>query len=250
MTKLKVPLLILFTMILLIIGASLPQIAAAVQDSATVNNSGYSEMESLKLDFSQERQWMPILGKLALIRDGSFYGISTEETVMSEDEVKLAVEEGLSLYYQAELIPYNWNDVKYVADPHLVYASSNTENYCILWVVSIAWPDDEHMLSLYVDDETGLILYLHYETIQALDVYTAQGYLDAFSNAYFESTGISAILVNPEGYGAEFVDYDDSGLNAGGDLSYCHTIYHPDYGYITFEFWIYTNGYYVLIREK
>lgn len=250
MMKLKVPLLILLTMILLFIGASLPQIAAAVQDSATVNNSGYSEMESLKLDFSQERQWMPILGKLALIRDGSFYTVSPSETVIRQSEIEQLVKDGLSRYYRAELIPYNWDNYEFSAAPYLVYNDADKDTYAILWEVSIHWPDTKDNLSLYVDDETGLILWIHYDTTSALDVYTAQGYLDAFSNAYFESTGISAILVNPEGYGAEFVDYDDSGLNAGGDLSYCHTIYHPDYGYITFEFWIYTNGYYVLIREK
>lgn len=250
MNKLKILLLILLTVALLVACASLPTIAAALQDTATVNHSGYSDMQSLKLDFSKNRQLLPILGKLALIRDGSFYTISPNETVIRQSGIKQVVQNGLSLYYQVSLIPYNWKNYEFSAVPHLVSNPADVESYAIMWVVTIYWPDSDDHLELYVDDETGLILYLHFNTSRSLDMYSAQGYLDVLSNAYFESTGIAEILADPASFGVDFVTSDDSGMYTNGDKAYYHTIYHPDYGHMRIEFWLYQNGFYTLIREN
>ena len=75
MRKQKIPLLVLLTIALLIAGANLPALAAAIQDKAIVNHADFGEMESLKLDFS-DSEVAPLLQKLALLRDGSFYTVS------------------------------------------------------------------------------------------------------------------------------------------------------------------------------
>lgn len=248
MRKLKTPLLILFTVMILVACASLPAIAASVQDSATVNYSGYSDMESLKLDFSGERGRMPLLGKLALIRDGNFYTVSPSATVIRQSEIEYVVQDGLALYYEAELIPYNWVNYEFSPVPYLVSSPLDVEDYAILWVVSIHWPESGDVLELYVDDDTGLILYLHFSGYSELETYTAWGYLDALSNAYFESTGISEIMADPETYGVKDMGYDDSGLRVNGDKYYVHSLLHPDYGTLNFEFHLYSYGFYVIIR--
>lgn len=247
MRKLKIPVLVLITIALLIVGASLPAIAAAVQDQTIVNHSSFGDMEALKLDFS-DPEATPLLQKLALLRDGSFYTVSPSKTRIRQSGIEQLVKDGLALYYQDELIPYNWDNYEFSAVPHLVYNDADKDTYAIFWVVSIHWPDTGDNLSLYVDDETGLILYLHYSTASTLDVYTAQGYLDVLSNAYFASTGISEILAAPEDFGAEWIEFDDSGAYAKGDKYYCHYIHHPDYGVLEIQFWLYQNGFYTLIR--
>jgi len=242
----KTWLLVLVTVALLLLCAALPVIAASIQDSATVDQYGYSDMESLELDFTTS---MSLLGKLALIRDGTYYAVSPTETVIRQSGIEQVVKNGLNLYYEASLVPYNWKNYEFTAQPHLVNSPADMDGYAIIWVVSIYWPDMDSVLELYVDDETGLILYLHYNAGQPLDVYTTRGYLDALSNAYLESTGLAAVLEDPEAFGVEFVTFDDSGLYAKGDKSYTHTIYHPDYGSIVVAFWVYQNGYYTIIRK-
>lgn len=247
MRKLKIPVLVLITIVLLTTGAILPAIAAAIQDQTIVNHSGFGEMESIELDFSDPKV-APLLQKLALLRDGSFYTVSPSKTRIRQSEIEELVKGGLALYYQDELIPYNWQGYEFNAVPHLVYNDADKDTYAIFWVVSIHWPDTGDNLSPYVDDETGLILYLHYNSANALDVYTAQGYLDVLSNAYFASTGISDILAEPEAFGAEWITFDDAGLYTKGDKYYCHTIYHPDHGVLEIQFWLYQNGFYTSIR--
>lgn len=247
MRKLKIPVLILITIALLAVGATLPAIAAAVQDQTIVNHSGFGDMESLKLDFS-DPEVTPLLQKLALLRDGSFYSVSPDKTKIRQSEVEQLVKEGLALYYQDELIPYNWQKYEFSALPHLVYSNADQDTYAIFWVIDICLPETEDYLSLYLDDETGLILYLHYGAASALDVYTAQGYLNALSDAYFASTGLSDILADPEEFGAEWIEFDDAGVYAKNDKYYVHTIHHPDYGVLEIQFWLYQNGFYTSIR--
>ena len=247
MRKWNIPVLILITIALLVVGATLPAIAAAVQDQTIVNHSSFGDMESLKLDFL-DPEVTPLLQKLALLRDGSFYTVSPDKTKIRQSEVEQRVKDGLTLYYQDELIPYNWKNYEFSALPHLVYSNADQDTYAIFWVVDICWPETENYLSLYLDDETGLILYLHYGTASALDLYTAQGYLDALSNAYFASTGLSDILAEPEKFGAEWIEVDDAGVYATNDKYYVHTIHHPDYGVLEIQFWVYQNGFYTTIR--
>lgn len=247
MRKWKIPLLIVITVVLLAVCAILPAIAAAVQDKGIFNSSGFGEIESLKLDFS-DMEVTPLLQKLALLRDGSFYTVSPNKTRIRQSEIDQLVKDGLAIYYQDELIPYNWQIYEFNAAPHLVYNDADKDTYAIFWVVSIHWPDTGDVLSLYVDDETGLILHLHYSSAKALNVYTGRGYLDTLSNAYFSSTGISDILADLEAFGAEWFTFDDAGLRAKNDKYYCYSIYHPDYGVLEIQFWIYQNGFYTLIR--
>ena len=86
MRKWKIPLLIVITVVLLAVCAILPAIAAAVQDKGIFNSSGFGEIESLKLDFS-DMEVTPLLQKLALLRDGSFYTVSPNKTRIRQSEI-------------------------------------------------------------------------------------------------------------------------------------------------------------------
>ena len=247
MRKQKIPLLVLLTIALLIAGANLPALAAAIQDKAIVNHADFGEMESLKLDFS-DSEVVPLLQKLALLRDGSFYTVSPNKTKIRQSEIEQLVKDGLAPYYEAELIPYNWQEYEFIAVPHLVYSDADKDTYAIFWVVSIHWPETGDKLSLYVDDGSGLILYLHYGAASTLDVYAVQGYLDALSNAFFVSTGVSDIWAEPPAFGVEWIMFDDAGLYTKNDKYYVYSICHPDYGVLEIQFWLYQNGFFTSIR--
>lgn len=247
MRKLKIPVLVLITIALLIVGASLPAIAAAVQDQTIVNHSGFGEMESLELDFS-DPEVAPLLQKLALIRDGNFYTVSPSKTNIGQSGIEQEVKDGLAPYYEAELIPYNWKDYEFSAVPHLVYSATNEADYGIFWVVTLLVGENKDTVDMYIDDETGLILYIHYHSSSALDLYTAWGYLEAFTNAYLTSTGLAEVISVPEDFGVNEVYYSDAGLRASGDKYLLYSLLTQDYGAIELQFWLYEQGFYLMIQ--
>lgn len=250
MNQWKTIIALLLTLGVLAAGAMLPGVAAAVQDSAGANNSGSRAILPVTLELSAgEPEAQLLLGGLALVRDGSLYKVDESTAAMAEAEVLEAVKAGLQPYYYAELIPYNWTDYESSMTPYPAYGSADPETYGVLWVVSISWESYDHYLELYVDDETGLILYLHYGCTEEQEtVYTTSGLLAALSEAYFESTGLTEVLADPERFGVENVIYDDSGLSAGGDPSVVYTLYTQSYGQLALEFCLYQVGFYVVIR--
>ena len=250
MRKLKIPVLILITIALLIVGATLPAIASALQDQAVVNRSGFGEMESLKLDFSDPEvaPVTPLLQKLALLRDGSFYTVSPSKTKIAQSDIEQVVRDGLDPYYEAELIPYNWGNYEFSALPHLVYSKVDVDAYAIFWVVSIYWLDSEEYLDLYVDADTGNILYLHFSSYKTLEAYTAYGYLGMLSSTYLNATGLMEIMNDPGSWAVKDVTCDTSGLNAQNDPWIAYRIIHPEYGELEIQFWLYQNGFYTAIH--
>lgn len=248
MKKWKIPLLILITVVLLVVGAFLPDIASAGQDHVHVAQVGFSEIESLKLDFSNSQSMGALLKKLTLVRDGSFYSVSSSKTKLPREKMEQTVKEALALYYQEELIPYNWTGYSFSAVPHLVYNGNDSGIYGIFWVITIHWTDIDDDLTLFLDDETGLILYIHYGSAIPLENYTPQDYLDTLSNTYFTSTGISEIVADPSAYGVESIFFDDTGLYTNGDQHYSYSFQHPEYGVLEIQFWLYKHGFYTIIR--
>ena len=248
MEKLKIPALTLLTLALLIIGAFLPDIAAVGQDRVIADRSGFGDMESIKLELSNPESVEALLQKLTLVRDGDFYIVSPGKTRIGQGGIEQAVKDSLALYHQAELIPDRWQGYEFSAAPHLVYNERDRDTYAVLWVITIHWPDLGENLSLFVDDETGRILYLHFDSADVLNTYTQQGYLDTLSGVYFASTGLSELIADPQAFGVDGVAFEDVGLRAKGDKYYCYFIQHPEQGVLELQFWLYERGFYVLIR--
>ena len=248
MQKLKTALLILLTMMLLVLGAALPKIAAAAQDGATVNNSGSSPIRSVALELSQDKP-LSLLEKAALLADGVFYSIAANDAAMTQEEVLTAIEGNLAPYYHADLVPYNWKDIQVKAAPYFVYGSNQDESSHIFWVVSIGWDSaalQSCSLDLYVDDETGEILYIQYTSGSPLDVYDPETYVDIFCDAYFESLGMPDILDNPEAYGVKYILLEDLGPketpHAGMRYTFCGDIE------LVVEFMAFEQGLYLVLE--
>ena len=248
MGKLKIPALTLLTLALLILGAFLPDIAAAGQDRGITDHSGFSDMESIKLELSDPASVEALLQKLALVRSGGFYVLSPSKTRIGQSGIEKVVKDGLALYHQAELIPEHWQGYEFSAAPHLVYNEMDKDTYAVLWVITIHWHEEGGNLSLFVDDETGRILYLHFDSPTVLEAYTQRGYLDTLSSVYFASTGLSELMADPQAFGVDSVTFEDVGMQAKGDKYYCYYIQHPEQGVLELQFWLYEKGFYVLIR--
>ena len=162
MKKLKMPLLVLLATIMLAAFASLPAIAASVQDSTTVNHSGYGQMKSMELEFAEEKETLPMMGKLALLGHMECVDIDPSQASMTEEEVFAAAEASMEAYIDAGI--FQWFDVTLrSAVPKLGVDLNDVNNYIVLWTVSFVDEVDQScVLLLDIDDETGKILSIRY----------------------------------------------------------------------------------------
>ena len=246
MRKLKIPLLILLTIMLLIVGAALPAIAASVQDSATVNNSGFSDMQSVKLDLSEEKETIPMMGKLALINNMGTVNIDPSQASMTEDEVFQAVEAQMKAYEDAGI--FQWFDVVFRgAVPKLGVDLNDANNFLVYWTVSYSsWDGQSQSLLLDIDDETGKILCIRYDVYGS---YSMDGVwkrnkaiMDAFTDIYFEQLGMTEAAEYAESIetGYEYFERD------GGVSSALYCFGDAIYGEINLEFYVIgTRGFYL-----
>lgn len=238
MRKLKIPLLILLTMVTLIACASLPAIAASVQDSATVNHSGYSQMKSMELELTEEKETLPMMGKLALLGHMESVNIDSSQASMTENEVFQAAETQMKAYEDAGI--FQWFDVTFrSAVPKLGVDLNDANNFLVYWTVSfINEADQSCSLNLDIDDETGKILCLSY---YVYDSYTMDGVwkrnktiMDAFTDIYFSQLGMTDAKEYAESIdaGVEYFELD------GGVSSALYSFGDVIYGEINMEFYV------------
>lgn len=246
MRNMKTLSLILLTVALLIGFAYLPGITAAAQD-ASFSGVGFHAIRQVELVISQPEAAGDILGKMALLRNGSFYTVSPSKTNIAQSEIEQVVRDELNPYYEAELVPYNWASYEFSAVPHLVSDTLDTDSYAIVWIVSIHWPDSGDHLDLYVDDGTGMILHLHFASGEKLETYTAFGYLGTLSTTFLNSTGLMEIMNDPGSWNVEYVTHDTQGLKNQQDPWISYKFIHRDYGETEVQFWLYDHGFYTLI---
>lgn len=244
MHKIRITILLLMTALLLAAGAVLPGIVAAVQEDGQMNEVGYSPIQSVELKLTEEQESLPMLGKLSLFNDGGLYAVSEDEAAMTREDVREAVERELAHYYEWEMIPYNWVDSSFIATPYLAYGTDNDAMYSIFWEVAI-YCDSENSfsLNLYVDDETGKILSLHFDSVWPLEIYDLQVYLDLFHQIYFESLGMTESAEYWENNGL----VEDISQNSGGIPAVRYTFGDMIYGEVNVEFYVYSRGFYTLL---
>lgn len=250
MKKWKIPLLILMTLALLAVFAALPVIAASVQDSATVNSSGFRQMQSLKLDFSQKKETLPMLAKLAMLGNMETIDIDPSQASMTEEEVFQAVESQLKDYEDAGI--FQWFDVSVRgALPRLGIDLNNTNNFLVYWTVSYSSKDgDTRSLVVDIDDETGKILHISYYVYEPYSMDGVwernQVVLDAFTDIYFSQIGLTDEAEYAESITSGFTYYErDGGVS-------CAVCYLADavYGKVGLEFFAEGAGGFYLYFPK
>lgn len=238
MKKMKTPLLILLTIMILIACASLPAIAASVQDSATVNNSGYSGMKSMKLDIYEEKESIPMMGKLELISNMETINIDPSQASMTEEEVFKAAEEQMKAYEAAGI--FQWFDVTLrSAEPRLGIDLKDANNFIVYWTVSFVNEYGQgQWLNLNIDDETGRILCIYYGVYGS---YTMDGVwqrnkaiMDAFTDIYFSQLGLTDAKEYAESIEAGYGYFELDGGVSSAMYSFGDVIY----GEINLEFYV------------
>lgn len=153
--------------LLLIAGmAMLPRGIAGISDLLTNEKAGTASMQTVELDFYSAKKDEPgyMMRKLALEQRMTTVPIKPEQAKMTEAEVLRAATDGMTPYIEANM--FKWFEYQYCStEPYLCIDSENKNNNTICWGVTFAVENKPyHNLFLHIDDETGKILYINYET--------------------------------------------------------------------------------------
>lgn len=241
MRKLKVLLLILLTILLLIVGANLPKVVAAVQDS-TANTVGYSDMQSVSLDLSGTRSSLSTAEKLLLLRSNNILSITEDEASMTLDEVYAAMEAAMEPYEDAGI--FQWfkaTSADYI--PVICLDPENPERYNIFWSVSMVNKNEPYqILMLDIDDETGIPFSIRYETYgsYSLNNVLERNYtvMKAFTDIYFRQLGWTE--------SADYAESTDTGYEYGvldGEVSLSrYSFGDVRYGEVIIDFYVTGTG--------
>ena len=166
MRRIKTFLIMFLSFLALSLFALLPHFISAAVDaveSKTVNTAPIPPVDiALANDETAKPGYM--LRKLALESTMTTIPISPEKAKLSLDEVLTAARDGMAYYAEANM--FDWFEYTFFsAQPYLGIDPKSPNNTMIFWGVTICTESEPyHGLFLHIDDETGSILYLDYET--------------------------------------------------------------------------------------
>lgn len=146
--------------------ALLPKAIAGISDGLNGGKPGTAPMHGVELAVYSNQADEPgyMLRKLALEQGMTTIPISPEAAAMREEEVLDAAMEGMAAYVDAGV--FEWFEYTFFsAEPYLGMDPKNQSNNSVFWSVQFTHGDKPYRdLFLHIDDETGSILYLSYET--------------------------------------------------------------------------------------
>lgn len=146
--------------------ACLPQITAVIQDKIMNEVSSQKELQTIHLSFQADDTEMSelFLQKLNVLRGGSLYNIYGVDSSEKMEEVKWVLNTELSSYYNADLLRDDWKNAVKSFEPYVSY--KNEFGYGIFWEIAFSDYKKGSSLNAYLEDETGKLLFIHYETSQ------------------------------------------------------------------------------------
>lgn len=249
MNKLKTVTVLLLTVLLIAALALLPQAVASVSDTMANEKPGTASMQSVELKFgTDDQQPGYMMRKLALEQWMTTVPITADGTSMTEEEVYAAAEAGMEPYLEAGI--FEWFDVSYrAAEPYFGLDPYDKSNYMVFWGVTLVNESAPYQsLFLHIDDETGKILCINYETYadDRFNYYDPENHrlmMEGFVDAYYSPLELTQADL------AEYKDLLGTGveeLDLTDDVTAVrYSFDDAQYGEINVEFYIIPSGFYV-----
>lgn len=166
MYRLKAVFAVLLSLALIAGFALLPKGIAIVSDFLSNGKPGTTSMDTVELTVYSDQTDAPgyMMRKLALEQRMTTIPIEPEQAAMTEEEVQNAALEGMEAYVDAGI--FEWFEYTFFsAEAYLCMDPEDQSNNSVLWGVQFCREEKPYQnLFLHIDDETGSILYLSYET--------------------------------------------------------------------------------------
>ena len=163
MKKWMLPLTILLTAVLLIFLGFLPTLAGVLLDCGLKNEVSRYSVHSIAPYISKKDSGLRFTEKLTVMYESEISSIVPALASMTEQQVRLAVEEGIQPYMDAGIIQIH-GTAEFHASPYIAISWQDTQQYFLFWSVSLTDTDSnsKYSLTLTLDDETGAILKINY----------------------------------------------------------------------------------------
>lgn len=166
MHKHKTMFAVLLALVLIAGMALLPRGIAGISDLLVNEKPGTASMQSVALALGTDKTDEPgyMMRKLALEQRMTTIPIQPDQATMTEEEVFTAALDGMAVYMEANM--FTWFEYTFSsAEPYLGIDPEDKNNNTIFWGVTLTTKEEPyHYLFLHIDDETGKILCLTYET--------------------------------------------------------------------------------------
>ena len=166
MRNIKAAIAVFLSLVLIAGMALLPKGIAGISDYLNDAKPGTASMDTVELTVYSHQTDEPgyMLRKLALYQNMTTLPISQDQAKMSEEEVLTAALDGMNPYVDAKI--FEWFEYAFFsAEPYLGVDPENQSNNSVFWGVQFTREEKPYRnLFLHIDDETGRILYLSYET--------------------------------------------------------------------------------------
>ena len=162
MDKCKNVVTIILTAFLIVLGAMLPMLVTALQDKAVQNHTAYANSSSVLLEFPSGES-LSTVDKLILLNQNNCYPITEDDAKMDASQVLSLVQAHMAQYIDAELL-HALDYSQYQIIPSICIDEA-TQAHFIVWAVYIENGDTD-LLTAVVDDDTGIIFSVDYQTYE------------------------------------------------------------------------------------
>lgn len=194
MNRFKSALILLFTVLLVTVGALLPSAVSYIFDEMMIGESGSKAVRSVQLNndgYETGNTEDELFRKLALYKSMNSVPVTEDAMDMTEEEAYTATVKLLQEFYSADIIP-DFDVSYYSAEQYIALDPDNVDNYFCFWSVNlVSETDSYHNFLIHIDDETGTALYVNYTTnAEAFDGTDDYALLNRFAEIYFTQLGI------------------------------------------------------------
>ncbi len=209
MTKRKTVLIWCLALALLVLGGSLPTLAALMGDRLAQGSQQYRDMDSLELIFDNGKALSPGT-KLALLQSTGQQQVGIEPADGAQDilwnQLMPVIFAQLDQYIAAGVLPDSAYDAELIStDAFLMYLPREPEINTTMWNLGFA-VEGEERLHLVVDGDMGQILAIEYIFSAKSDENEApaashtdwEPMLDVAVYQYFRSLGLTATQIDEQ----------------------------------------------------
>ena len=195
MKKLKIFLAVVAALGMVLLCANLPRLTATFIDAQAGNSPVYNDIHSVELELKEEKDMLPIFGKLSLCATGETAYIEEFHAQKTEKEIKDYVYTFMDACQRAGFYQ-NFTPSTEVVRTWLLYDVGDPSNAIVIWTYFAFLGDPCQELEIMIDDETGKILSLAYEIYNV--PYSTDGIwernrkiVEPLADLYFEHLGLS-----------------------------------------------------------